>query len=299
VVRTWILRIVVVAAVLVVAGLVAVYALSEWQLRRTYVVTEEILSLPDEPGDAERGERVARHVSVCVDCHAEDLGGEEVVSVPLLARVVGPNLTGGEGGLADVTDDEIVLAVRHGLDGEGRPLIVMPSQNFWWMSDEDMAAVIAYLREVQPVDREIARRGPGILIRGPIMLGLFNMIPAGQINHNVPPAEAPDEGVTPEYGQYLVSIGGCRDCHGAPLLGGRTPGGGPTAPNLTRTGAAGQWSVEDFMVAMREGRTPGGDEIDGVMPWRFYAGMNDDELSAIHAYLQTLPEGAMTGDETD
>jgi mono/diheme cytochrome c family protein len=296
VVRTWILRIAVVGVVLLVIALIAVYAISERQLRQTFPVTEEILSLPPETGDADRGEHVVRSISVCVDCHGEDLGGEEIMSIPLLARVVGPNLTAGEGGLSELDDREIVLAVRHGLDGEGRPLIVMPSQNFWWMSDDDMAAVIAHLRQVQPVDRDLRQAGPGLMIRGPMVLGIFNLLPAGQINHNVPSPEVPAAAVTPDYGRYLTSIGGCRDCHGTPLSGGRTPGGGPTSPDLTRTGAAARWSAEDFRTAMREGRTPGGSEIDPIMPWRFYAGMTDDELDAIHAYLQTLPEGTVTGE---
>jgi mono/diheme cytochrome c family protein len=270
--------------------LLGIYALSEWRLDKTYEVGEVTVSLSGAPGDVARGEHLVRSVTVCVDCHAEDLGGETIQGIPLLARVNGPNLTPGEGGIAELTDRDLLLAIRHALRPDLTPLIVMPAHSYRWMSEIDLAAVVAYLRQLSPIDRDRDQGRPGAMVRAPLILGMFKLLPAAEIDHDqtIPPATAP--GVTSEYGSYLVAISGCKDCHGDELKGGRVPGSIRGGPDLSAGGAAGRWSADEFATIMREGATPEGNTINSVMPWRYYKGMTDEELQAIYAYLQSLLE---------
>jgi hypothetical protein len=68
------------------------------------------------------------------------------------------------------------------------------------------------------------------------------------------------------------------------------PGSLRRGPDLTSDGAAGRWSVDEFTTIMREGETPDGNPINDVMPWRYYEGMTDDELQAMYAHMNSLPQ---------
>ena len=81
-----------------------------------------------------------------------DLGGRVLGDNLLMGWLVATNLTRGQGGLgADYTDQDLVRAIRHGV-GRGKSLVFMPSESFQRYSDEDLAAIIAYLRTIPPVD---------------------------------------------------------------------------------------------------------------------------------------------------
>ena len=107
-------------------------------------------------------------------------------------------------------------------------------------------------------------------------------------------------------GAYLAGIMDCGGCHttgalaGAPdpnrLLGGsdigfEIPGLGIFyPPNLTpdmETGIGG-WSVDDIMLAVREGTRPDGRELAPIMPWRSYGVLTDDDARALATYLRSL-----------
>ena len=93
-----------------------------------------------------------------------------------------------------------------------------------------------------------------------------------------------------DYGRYLVTIGGCRACHGESLAGG--PGvddDAPPASNLTPAGI-GHYTEDDFVNALRTGKRPrGGAPINEAMPWKYYGTMSDGALRSIHQYLKTVP----------
>lgn len=100
-------------------------------------------------------------------------------------------------------------------------------------------------------------------------------------------------------GEYLLHAGGCISCHqaseekDAPLSGGRaldTPFGRFFAPNITPdvdTGIGG-WSDEEFVAAFRHGRSPDGKNYYPAFPYPAYAGIHDDDLMALKAYLDSL-----------
>jgi hypothetical protein len=122
-------------------------------------------------------------------------------------------------------------------------------------------------------------------------LGAFgDLLYAEVIPHDTRPP-APPEGVTVEYGEYLVNANGCRSCHGKELSGGKSPDpDAPLGPNLTPGGALASWSEEEFLHTMRTGFTPDERQLDpAYMPWPYLGRMSDDEWSAIWLYLQSQP----------
>jgi mono/diheme cytochrome c family protein len=102
-----------------------------------------------------------------------------------------------------------------------------------------------------------------------------------------------------ERGAYLVIAGGCISCHRSEddedsLSGGlglETDFGTFYAPNITpdmETGI-GSWDGQDFLLALKHGRTPSGNYYYPAFPYRAYAGLSDEEVLDIGAYLMSLP----------
>lgn len=283
-------------AALVVVGVVSVgagtvYSVSGSKLSTTYPLPRSQLVVPaaDEAVLA-RGEHLVGTAASCMECHGQDLGGM-VMSDDPMGRLAAPNLTTGQGGLAATfTDQDWDRAIRHGLRADGTSLIVMPSDAYAHFSDEDLGAVVAYLRHAPPVDREL----PGLRLRplGRALLAagqLDDILVAGLIPQSTRPANI-EPGETVEYGRYLAGISGCTTCHKPDLSGGKAggPPGTPLSSNLTPA-ALGAWTEADFFRAMREGITPDGTEINAFMPWRFAGQMTDEELRAIWLFIQSVP----------
>jgi hypothetical protein len=151
------------------------------------------------------------------------------------------------------------------------------------MSDEDLLAVIAYLRS-QPATGEPT---PGPLDR-PTLLGVV-MMGAGMLPQGPPPITgvitAPPRGPTVEYGEYILSYQDCRDCHGEDLNGGVEGQLAPIGPTLKHIKS---WTQEQFVTAMRTGVTPSGKQMEETMPWKAIGRLDDDELAAMYAYLASL-----------
>jgi hypothetical protein len=168
----------------------------------------------------------------------------------------------------------------------------MPAQLFWNFNDQDLGEIIAYLKSLPPVDKNLP--DPQINVLGRIMFGagLFGpaIVPANVIAHDQRPPVVP-VGVTAQYGQYLVSVSGCHDCHGAQLAGGKSnKPGAINAPNLTPGGDLKTWSDLNFINTIRTGVNPKGHNLKpDEMPWKHFINFSDDELKAIFMYLQSLP----------
>lgn len=238
-----------------------------------------------------RGEHLSTAIGKCVECHAADMGGTTFVDDPGLGRIAAPNLTTGRGGvLANYTDEELERAIRHGVRKDGTPLLIMPSEEYQHFTDEDLAAVIAYMRSRPPVDREFPEKQLRFvgraLVTGGIVKHAYDLID----HERVAPARY-EPSVSAEYGRYLANVGGCTGCHGPGLSGGPIPGAPPgfkPASNIT-PGGIGSWTEADFFRALREGIRPSGTPIDTTMPWRLTAKMTDDEIKAVWAFLRTVP----------
>ena len=282
--------------------LVVLFLVGSRKVNRTYDVPIASVAVPTDAASIAKGKHYIEAIWVCQVCHGQDLAGpdvDECKSVPCTAfsddsffgRLMPINLTSGLGGIGGVfSDEDYVRAIRHGIGLDGKSLVVMPSEVFNKISDEDLGAMIAYLKTLPPVDNELDESELGPL--GSI-LAVFegSLLPATQIDHNAPRAPSPAAGVTAEYGQYLAEI--CTVCHGERLSGGEVPGDDRVeAPNITPGGAPGSWTRSQFIDTIRSGMTPQGNLLDPrFMPWNRFTLMTDDELDALWLYLQSLPAG--------
>jgi len=277
--------------IVLVVAITATQVMAQSRLNKTYNVDAQTsLIIPADEAALARGEHLVTAVSHCDGCHGADLGGVPFIDDPTIGLIYSPNLTMGQGGLgATYTAEDWVRSLTHGVAPDGRMLLVMPSQHFRHYSDEDLAAIIAYVKSVPPVDREKPENHLSILGRTLFAIGGFGQMPAEMIDHNAPRPTAPVEGVTVEYGEHLATVGVCRDCHMPNLAGGRPAPSDPYAPNLTPGGELAGWTQEDFINTIRTGVTPAGRELNPMMPWESYRNMTDAELQAIWLYLQSLP----------
>jgi mono/diheme cytochrome c family protein len=257
------------------------------KLHGNYDVPVETITIPTDPASIARGEHIAT-IHLCRECHTETLSGQSE-TVPGLITFTFPNLTAGAGGVGVTnTDEDWVRAIRHGVGHDGRGLVVMPAQVFYYLSDEDLGALIAYLKTLPPVDNELPPLNLGPL--GRVMLALeevpFHTPDVIVINHEGPRPVAPQPGITKEYGEYLTYV--CTLCHGENFNGQMLEREG-LVPNLTPGGEMAFWSEEQFITTLRTGVTPGGHLLNEYMPWKYFGQMTDEELRAVWLYLQTLP----------
>ncbi len=280
-------------AVLVILVLLAgatmyVYVASERTLNAAFPVPPATtIAVPADAASIARGEHLFHGVATCALCHADDGGGGLYSDTPF-GIVAGPNLTRGRGGIGatfSVVDFE--RAIRHGVRADGRSLIIMPSEVFVNMSDEDTGALIAYIKQLPPVDREPPPTKLHVVGRLLMVAGRLNIQVAPKVTeaHRVPMGDA-----AVEHGRYLANVSGCHGCHGYGLSGGRVAGPPdlPPASNLTPTGLS-TWKREDFVRAIRTGQRPNGTTLNEFMPWRVYANMTDAELDALWQYLKSVP----------
>jgi mono/diheme cytochrome c family protein len=269
-----------------------IYGVSAARMNRSYDLGDEPVMVPTDAASVAYGRHVAT-VRFCLDCHGENLGGRVVVEDPMVGRIVSSNLTSGQGGVGAVyTDADFERAIRNGVGPDGKPLIIMPSHEFYPLSDQDLGALIAYIRSIPAVDTNPPSMSIALPLRALYVLtDDINLLPAERINHAIPHPEAPPAGVTVEYGQYLAIT--CTGCHGEGLSGGPIPGVPPDWPpalNLTPGGQLTGWTEAVFINTMRTGITPSGYHLDGqYMPWPLLGQMTDDELKAVWLYLQSMP----------
>ena len=280
---------------LVVLAAIAVTIASEVKWNQTYEnydVPAETISIPTDAASIARGEHLAT-ISACRQCHGADLSGATLPDLPpVMLTLAIPNLTPGAGGVGSTnTDADWVRAIRHGVGHDRRGLIIMPARQWYYLSDEDLGDLIAYLKTLPPVNKELPKRSMGPMGRLLVVLGKLPTPGAGKIDHDAPRPSTPPEGVTVEYGEYLAHT--CVVCHGPNLNGSvipipNTPG--LHVPNLTPGGELGAWSEQDFINTLRTGVTPSGHQLSDQMPWKYVGQMTDDELRALWMYLQTLPK---------
>jgi mono/diheme cytochrome c family protein len=277
---------------IVVLIALVLFFLGNARLNKTYDFPPSNLTLPTDEASLEFGKHRAE--VLCPGCHGADLSGiEDWFSAGPLGTIDSANLTSGEGGFGrEATSvEDYVRAIRHGIDPEGKPIFMPAVVSTANLSDEDLAAIIAYVQSVPPVDH--ITHGQNFMPLAKILLaaGVLDKLPVETVSHATQVA-APAKGATVEYGEYMVNTNDCRICHGPNLNGGPFPD--PTitkiSPNLTPGGELGFWTEEQFMTTIRTGVTPSGHELDNnFMAWKDYSNFYDDELKAIWLYLQSIP----------
>ncbi len=264
----------------------------------------------------ERGEYLAHHVAVCMDCHSKreftkfslpptpgtfGIGAsfpfDETEGIP--GEIWAPNITPTR--LKDWTDDEIARAMAHGVNKKGDTLFpIMPYYNYNRMAKEDVYAIIAYIRTLSPSDSTVPPR------KLDIPMSMLGPLPELAFEKNV----RPDPSDKVKYGEYLITIASCSDCHTPMKPNGMEPdfekafAGGFVfntpmfkvgVGNITPDSATGigAWTEEVFLARFRNNssdevvnKDPG--RMNTVMPWAMYGKMKEDDLKAIYAYLRTV-----------
>ena len=292
----WLRRIGIGFAILIVilaAGLSTLYAVSERRLAKMYgEVKPHPVVVHADSVMLERGRHLATAVGKCGDCHKADFGGGVFINDAAIGLVAAPNLTRGKGGVIGRLDDAMLeRAIRHGVGYDGRGLWIMPAYEAQFVADDDLAAIIAYLRSVPPVDRETPVRHLGPVGRALFVGGQLPLVDAVRIDHAATHVTSMPPAVSEAYGKYSARIGGCNGCHGETLSGGPIPGTPPEwkpAANITPTGLKG-YDEAAFFTLMRTGKRPAGTMVDSVMPYRYTRDLSDDEIRAIWMYLKTVP----------
>lgn len=256
-----------------------------------------------------RGQSLVFGAAHCANCHAGpgtderlkmgeevSLSGGRAFDIPI-GVLYSKNLTPDATGIGNLSDSAIARALRYGVGTSGKALFdFMPFHN---TSDEDLTAIISYLRSQPAAKNEIPDHDFNLLGKAVRAFVLKPVGPEGQ----VPVAVKRD--TSAEYGGYLAnSVANCRGCHtnrdlmtgaftGEDFAGGlkfdtQTDSGvySLTTPNLTphKTGRTSGWSQAQFIARFRMGALI----PETHMPWGPFSRMSDEELKAIYKFLQTV-----------
>jgi len=275
------------------------------------------IKITTTPEMIKRGEYLANHVSICMDCHGtrdwtlfsgpmkkghEGAGGEvfdKRFGFPgvFTAKNITPF------NLAHWTDGEIFRAITTGVSKNGKALFpVMPYKNYSQMDEEDINAIIAYIRTLPSIESHPAESKADFP-----MNFILNTIPQ---KANLSKRPLPSDIVA--YGKYMTTASSCIECHtnqvngkiiGEEFAGGREfpVGNGNIVRSMNITpdvSGIGNWTKEQFinrfkMYADSAYDLPKVDLVKGdlqsMMPWTMYAGMTREDLGAIYEYLRTIP----------
>jgi mono/diheme cytochrome c family protein len=306
----------IIKGILLLLVIMVIAILSYVKLALPNVGEIEYLSIKPTASRLERGKYLATHVCVCVDCHSTRNWNE--FSGPLVDGTLGK---GGEvfdqrfgfpgsfyakiikpSGIGNWTDGEVLRAIASGVSKNGKALFpVMPHPHFGKMDKEDLESIIVYVRTLKPIQNIVPESKPDFP-----MNFIINTIP-----EKPQFSKMPNESDAVAYGSYLFNAASCAVCHskqekgkpieGMELAGGfefpMVTGGISRSANITQdeiTGI-GKWTETDFVKRFKiysdstyvPNKISKGN-FNTVMPWTMYAGMSEQDLKAIYAYLKTI-----------
>jgi len=272
--------------------IIAFYAIASFNTSsradKVYTVKLQQLVIPDDSVSYEMGHHTAA-IRGCLECHGNNLEGKVFMDeTSPVAVLYSTNLTTGKGGI-NYGDSDWIRVLRHGLNKENKSVWFMPSQHTTsQLSNKELGALIYFLKKQPPIDHEVPKHELKPLGTILTYLDKFPLFPAEAIDHSATYADDVKVEVTPAYGKYLAIS--CQGCHGDNLKGAAAGDpNSPPVPDLTLTGHINKWSPDDFIAAMRTGKTPENKILSDFMPWKVFGKVStDDELKAIYAYLHTL-----------
>lgn len=281
--KPWWLRIVGALGVMVVLAAGFGVVRFRAQAGRVHPVPERPLQPLGTASELERGRHLVTGLAGCTECHGATLSGHVIDRNPLIT-LSAPNITPG-GVVAGYRDSDWVRAILHGVGSHGQNLAVMPAKELRTFSDQDVLAMIAYLRAVPPVAGDVVPTRVSWL--GQALFGLLgeDLWPANSIAHDEPRgARTTPTGATREHGQYLIGI--CRGCHGPELRGGLKHGpDAPPSADISAPAMAG-WSRQQLEDLLRNGKRRDGSAVNPAMPWRAIGQVSDEELTAMWLALR-------------
>jgi hypothetical protein len=296
--------------------LVLVFGVAFFYLHFPNVDKPSSIVVERTPERIARGKYLATHVTGCIDCHSkrdythfsgpvepgtEGMGGERFGhEMGFPGTFYAANIT--PAGIGSLTDGEVLRVITSGVRPDGTvlfPLMMYPHYNK--MADEDLLSIVAYIRTLPSVQNDVPRS----TMNFPVSM-FMRALPSTHRYHS-----EPDRVNSVEYGDYLVNAAGCSDCHtqavkGEPVKGMEfaggfeftTPMGLIRSANITPDEATGigLWTEEIFIRRFKDYASENAVKLDPavvgyhtVMPWTVYAGMTDEDLRAIYAFLKTLP----------
>lgn len=295
--KRWIRR-TAIGALLLVAGAGTAFVIAAWlgerKLDRTIEVAVAPVAYQEGAAVVERG-RYLYASRGCADCHGADGGGRVVVDDGKGMRVRAPNIAGGAPAVVSYTPLDWVRTIRHGVKPSGRPVLIMPSEDWNRLTDGDVAALVAYTRQLPPAQGGGAEISLPMPVKALYAAGLIRDA-AEKIDHRLPPAQPVPEAVSLEHGAYVAN--GCIGCHGAKLTGGKIPGTPPDWPPAARlrpgegNAMARYPTAESFAAMLKTGKRPDGSSVSAVMPFAALGAMSDVDVRALYLHLRALPEGS-------
>lgn len=261
-----------------------------------------------------RGEYLANHVTVCIDCHSiRDTGHFSMPVVPgtegggagfpfsktefVPGEVMPPNIT--PAALKDWSDDDIIKAITRGINKKGDTIFpIMPYHSYSKLAKSDVLSIVAYIKTLKPIERTTMPR------RLEVPLSIFGPLPDRNLDNN----KIPDPADKVAYGGYLVTAAACADCHTpmgpkgpdfSKVFSGGTVFENPVfkvaVANITPDTATGigAWTEEMFVSKFKNNASaealnlrPG--RQNTFMPWYMYGKMKDEDLKAMYAFLRTM-----------
>ncbi len=304
-----IILVLVLIIVVAIAGLLIYVTIALPDVGQPPEITIEIT-----PERVERGEYLAHHVWLCMDCHSdrdwrkfsappiagtEGSGGDEFTrEMGFPGHYYATNIT--PGGIGNWTDGEIYRAITSGVSKDGRALFpIMPYPYLAKADIEDVYSVIAYIKTLAPVEKSYPEPESDFP-----MNFIINLIPA-KANHQ-PSIDPSDKKA---YGEYLSWS--CIECHtvaekgtiviGEAFAGGREfpllTGGIVYSSNITpdKETGIGKWTEQQFIRRFKQyadsnyiSQPIADNTFNTYMPWEMFAGMTESDLSALYAYLMSL-----------
>lgn len=262
-----------------------------------------------------RGKYLVYGPAHCASCHSSAdpkkpelmtsspvSGGFEFAMGPLGTRYARNLTPDTETGIGRYTDAQIARVLRTGVLPDGQLSFFM-REAAAHLADEDIVAVLSYLRSIPPVKHDVPPGSWGIVGKALIT---YMFKPLGPLNDPAPQYVAASDEPSLARGEYLAnSVAVCTVCHTAinpntlETIGEKGAGSGPevshgkdsdmefVAPNLTSdpTGITGLWTEEAFLARLREGRR----YASSIMPWENFQITSESDLRSIYRYLRTLP----------
>jgi len=296
---------------IIIASLLIIFVILVFSLQnRKFTATYPALHASTDSAIIARGRYLAFGPAHCSGCHSPRSNQEKInqgEKLPLMGgldfelpigTIYSKNITpDDETGIGKLPDSVIARSLRYGVARDGRALFdFMPFHN---LSDEDLVAVISFLRSQQPVKNDVPDNHFNFLGK---TVRAFLVKPVGP-DGDVAKSVKPD--TTADYGKYLAHyITNCRGCHtnrslmtgayiGPEFAGGlkfessTEKGAYTVTPNLTpdkETGRITGWSQEQFINRFRQKKIIAASD----MPWDQFRTMSDDDLKAIYKYLVSL-----------
>jgi len=259
---------------IILAAVLIVYGGSQWIIRSSHAVPLEQIALPKDAASIAEGGRLTK-IFGCRGCHGANAEGAVWDSPPWFVATVAP--PGIARKIAGYSDAELLRLIRHGIRKDGTGVFVMPTGSLQYISDDDAAKVIAWLRTVKPTDKDVTQ-GMGY---GP--LGRFGIL-TGEFSPNYVPGKVAEKQRPANVGRYYFDAV-CSECHNINDTK-IAPDGGAVTPALGAMAAA--YSPEAFRKLLRTGVGLSNRDLGMMKTVALDSGsaLTDAEITALQEYLR-------------